>query len=343
MLIKEIEVKEFRGIKESHKPIPLSEFTVIIGRNNSGKTSLLEALYLFPIPGEKSKVYYGMEYTNQSKSSRSITSLKAKEEIIQVLHTEGTLVYGYSGTSELRYTLGSGNKYILRLDTKGRGEYIIEEDGKEEKLVYEEAIKRISNYLGVKIPEVNDLSVYIPSDTQFLGFLERKLIDLEKEIVKKGLNTKAVRLVKETISDEFTEVLWTKDGVSLRKVLPEGRVAYIRLRDLGSGLKKVLTIVMLLKTLKPKMVLWDDFEISVHPSLIRETLRWLAKENWQVLISTHSIDVLYELLEINKKFSVLQINKDKGDILKYKCLGREELEDTIEANQDPRLLSGMVG
>jgi len=62
-----------------------------------------------------------------------------------------------------------------------------------------------------------------------------------------------------------------------------------------------------------------------------------------VLISTHSIDVLYELLEINKKFSVLQINKDKGDILKYKCLGREELEDTIEANQDPRLLSGMVG
>jgi len=157
------------------------------------------------------------------------------------------------------------------------------------------------------------------------------------------LNTKAVRLVKETISDEFTEVLWTKDGVSLRKVLPEGRVAYIRLRDLGSGLKKVLTIVMLLKTLKPKMVLWDDFEISVHPSLIRETLRWLAKENWQVLISTHSIDVLYELLEINKKFSVLQINKDKGDILKYKCLGREELEDIIEANQDPRLLSGMVG
>jgi len=62
-----------------------------------------------------------------------------------------------------------------------------------------------------------------------------------------------------------------------------------------------------------------------------------------VLISTHSIDVLYELLEINKKFSVLQINKDKGDILKYKCLGREELEDIIEANQDPRLLSGMVG
>ena len=49
-----------------------------------------------------------------------------------------------------------------------------------------------------------------------------------------------------------------------------------------------------------------------------ETLRRLAKENWQVLISTHSIDVLYELL---------QINKDKGDILKYKCLGREELED----------------
>ncbi|MHC1575632.1 MAG: AAA family ATPase [Candidatus Methanogasteraceae archaeon] len=48
--ISEIDVEEFRGIKRCKKPIKLSKFNVLIGKNNSGKSSLLEALYLFPSP-----------------------------------------------------------------------------------------------------------------------------------------------------------------------------------------------------------------------------------------------------------------------------------------------------
>ena len=42
MLIKEISVKNFRSLKEV--VVPLSESTIIIGENNSGKTALMEAL-----------------------------------------------------------------------------------------------------------------------------------------------------------------------------------------------------------------------------------------------------------------------------------------------------------
>jgi AAA15 family ATPase/GTPase len=57
--ISEIDVKEFRGIKRCKEPIKLSKFNVLIGKNNSGKSSLLEALYLFPLPRLHSTIYGG--------------------------------------------------------------------------------------------------------------------------------------------------------------------------------------------------------------------------------------------------------------------------------------------
>ena len=44
--ISKIDIKEFRGIKSCNTSIKLSKFNVLIGKNNSGKSSLLEALYL---------------------------------------------------------------------------------------------------------------------------------------------------------------------------------------------------------------------------------------------------------------------------------------------------------
>lgn len=58
--------------------------------------------------------------------------------------------------------------------------------------------------------------------------------------------------------------------------------------------------MLLLEAVKPKIVLWDDFEVFAHPSLIETLLKWLTEEDWQVVLSTHSIDILYALLSIKK-------------------------------------------
>ena len=56
MLINEIKsIKEFRGIKELKEPIKLSKFNILIGKNNSGKTAILESLFLFPHPSRDYK------------------------------------------------------------------------------------------------------------------------------------------------------------------------------------------------------------------------------------------------------------------------------------------------
>jgi len=50
VLVKSLDLKEFRGVRKLSKPIELEDFTVLIGRNNVGKTSILEALYLLAWP-----------------------------------------------------------------------------------------------------------------------------------------------------------------------------------------------------------------------------------------------------------------------------------------------------
>ena len=50
VLIREFYIKEFRGIRETKEPTHLSQFNVLISKNNSGKSAILEALSLFPVP-----------------------------------------------------------------------------------------------------------------------------------------------------------------------------------------------------------------------------------------------------------------------------------------------------
>lgn len=47
-MITKLRIKNFRGIKEGE--IELAPLTILLGGNNSGKTTILEALFLAPNP-----------------------------------------------------------------------------------------------------------------------------------------------------------------------------------------------------------------------------------------------------------------------------------------------------
>jgi len=68
-------------------------------------------------------------------------------------------------------------------------------------------------------------------------------------------------------------------------------------------------------------------------------LKWLSDKDCQVIISTHSIDVLRALLEVKSEdTTVLQLKKTANDILLHEALTLDELKDMIYASHDPRLL-----
>jgi predicted ATPase len=83
--------------------------------------------------------------------------------------------------------------------------------------------------------------------------------------------------------------------------------------------------------------LWNDIEIAMHPSLMDTLLKWLADSNRQIVIATHSFDVLHSLTLIKPRDAkIILLRKDDNDVIHHKSLETDELEEILEKGIDPR-------
>lgn len=319
--ITELDIKEFRGIKRCKEPLKFSKFNVLLGRNNSGKSAVLQALSLLPHPDLRASLL---------------------EDRISVLRYlighDKSLIYRYAGEASLDFKFEE-KKYSIKIpDDIVNLEVIIGDEH-----LHRANIDKACEYLGMKVKEGGNWVVFIPNDSEFLKRVEERLSNEWASVEKSGSHIEVIREVINPVIDEnFTEVLRRDSALYVRKE-SDSKPFYVNVRDLGDGVEKTLNILLFLDSCVPKLVLWDDFEISAHPSLVKSLLQWLNKREWQVVLATHSIDVLYELVEIKPKDAVIiQMKKTGHDILTHKSLTVEEVEDFLSAGNDPRLLVDLI-
>jgi len=324
MLLKSMSMEEFRGIRRCDVPLRFSKFTVLIGRNNSGKSSILEAISLLPFPKKLHIVYGKMEATG----------------LLEKLHGgRSSLVYGYYGRARITYIVDDVSLRVEIISDGGADVFV------EDKRLLSK--QDVANLLKMDVERVDGVVLFIPNDSDLIGrMLEMlRLEEWRSKIQKLGAHVRIVKdLINKCIDDKYTEVLVDSPELRLRKELLEGNYFYIKPKDLGDGVEKALVVSLWLEAIKPEIILWDDFEVSVHPSLIREMLKWLSSKEWQVIISTHSIDVLYRLMEIKPRdSSIILLRKGPDDILKHQEYSLEDVEDFLNASLDPRLLVDRLG
>jgi len=318
-LIESIELTEFRGIRGCKNPIELSRFSVLIGRNNSGKTTILEALSMLPVdrirtkrfpPADWTIVDY-MDYLHGGLDSL-IYCYVGKAIINCVVHGE-RITWEYSG----------GESASIASLTKGP-------------LTAEELAKLLGfKHYGQALTSI----LLLPNDTRFLKELTHSLSSKKEwvKVEKSGANTSVVELIDKVVHDSFTEATVRFNTIVLRKELPDGHVIYVNASDLGDGVERVLIYGLWLETYRPKVVLWDDIEASAHPGLIESVLEWLASKDWQVVLTTHSYDVLERLIAVEPEdASIIVLKKDANDILESKVLSLDELSDMLESHMDIR-------
>ena len=334
MFVKQLDLKEFRGIKTCDRPLQFADFTVLIGRNNSGKSSILEALSLLPLPSD-----FIVNYTNDTRFN-----------LLSKLHGGiSSMVYAYSGVSSVNCFVND-RAWALRLNEYGRVNLSIE--GIEQTIIDSKPVEAAAIALGITratpdLPEkVNRSVFFIPDDTVFMNDLFNRLGDPKNRnlVTKLGAHaTVATELINKCVDDKYTELLFAPE-LSARKELPNGKPLYIKMKDLGDGVKKAALIALWFEALSPSLVLWDDFEGSAHPTLIRVLLEWLSKKKCQTILSTHSIDVLTSLVDVKpKNAKVIQLKKTPEDVLLQKDLNLNDLEGLLTANQDPRKLVDLLG
>ncbi len=321
MLIHKLSIKEFRGIRFCKDPIELSHLTILIGRNNSGKSTILEALSLLPSPNINDGI------TGRSKIDSLLNLRRSK------LGGYKPLLYLYAGSSTINYYT---ENHILQLQIN---EDSYKTNGYEHDITSNQGL---AEFFHTKSDQLDNLVLFIPNNTSIIQLIESKMDSLKELIMKKGYHTKIAKILNECVDDEYSDIVFN-GTIRIRKVLPNN-FAYIPLSDLGSGAEKVVKIMSLNEIIKPKLLLIDDFETGLHPSLIKIVLQWLKKKEWQTIISTHNIDVLNKLVEINPKdATVLLLKKSNDDILSHKVFTLEKLENYLNANTDPRLLVNGLG
>ncbi|KKM91897.1 hypothetical protein LCGC14_1223850 [marine sediment metagenome] len=319
MFVKSLSIEEFRGVKSCTKPIKFSNFTVLIGRNNSGKSAILEALSLLPTPW----------------TSRYISSIPRINYLAQIhLTRKGgmyrRLLYLYAGEASLDYILEHTNKKIYFKITKDTFESSLMQN-----------VSSTAQFYNMKPNQLEHSVLFFPYTASILDDIEWRMNDLKDLITKEGYHITLAKFLNECGNEKFSEFIF-QDPITLRKVYPD-TTAFIELKDLGSGTERVIKIMALLELLNPKLILIDDFAAGFHPTMIKLFFNWLNKKDFQIIISTHNIDVLYYLADLKPKdTSILQLNKSNEDVISQETFTLEEIESLLNANNDPRLLGGLL-
>ena len=324
MFVKELSLHEFRGVRKTAEPLKLKRLNVLIGRNNAGKTTVLEALALLPHPESP------MSWFEQRHAR--VASLHGNKP--------NALVYKYAGEATIAYTLERDVRLKVQV-TAGGGSALYWE-GEAASLSWGTLEGKLKEVGLIKSPRGEDTIIFIPCSDSFIARLEAKLYEKQDLVVKTGAHYRIVRdVVNKCVDEVFTETLFTEKELRLRKEPSCGPPYYVRLKDMGDGLERAISVLLWLEAVRPMLVLWDDFESNMHPSLIKAVLAWLAERDWQVVLATHSLDVLYALPDVwpEGEAQLIMLQKTDDDLLRADYMSVEELEHVLdETNQDPRYL-----
>lgn len=332
-MIESLRIYRFRGIMECSIE-NLRRLNVFLGYNNCGKSSVLDALFLFcgaSNPKLNLTVNTLRNYSGQGKDAMQLNfyRLDTKEPI---------LLEGCCGGRErkLEISYQEKNAEVVDLTDKERSK-----DSGELKKTYSLNMRLSQDGETGKVQA--DTSITINGN------------DLTKAIVKVDENYKEELRVHyltpsssyEKIWEAFSAILKNKQEEfviqALRKIEPAikdmvmvdghimvdvGLIQRIPIEVLGDGIKKVLSIIISIYQSRNGIILIDEIDNGLHyksmPAMWQAILYAAQRFEVQVFVTTHNIDSLRSLNNVlteasfshlQETISVYTLRKDKADIL----------------------------
>jgi len=336
-VIERLQLEGFRGIKAGE--IQLAHLTILVGPNNSGKTSILEALFLLPNPLRK--VPYGDH-----------TAASLIEHVHKTLDSEGYafLFYNYdynAGKTRLQceaygephtLELAHWRDYIWLITNRTlRSRNLF--DGKE------------VNCFGFLSPAASgqtivDDTTFILEDSllfnprlmeEAISYLRSNWVSIINQGITKRVAKEASKLTYDTYEDLTIEP-YLAGRYAVYAYMKDGR--RVRLGDLGDGLQSYMVSRILYEVSRPQLLLWDDVEAHFNPRILHAVALWvgeLLREGRQVVVSTHSLEAVRILAGVNQEQAKIQLTHLKDGELKLRALTFEEVEELTKAGVDVRV------
>jgi AAA15 family ATPase/GTPase len=300
-MLKKIELENYRCF--NNQSIEFKETTIIVGKNNAGKSTIIEALRLVSIVVNrslnfKSSPIWLEEYGPSIKGvSPSLTGLDFSTKNVFHKYQNGPakITATFSNKAKIIIFLGEIDESIeifaVLFDSKGNN------------------TKSKNEVKGAEIPEINILPQ--------ISALAKEETVLKYDTVRANVTTQLSSMhfrnqikVYSHFFEEFknlSEKTWP--GLTImeldgRSLLPGGQLTLI-VRDndfaaeigwMGHGLQMWLqTMWFLAKSSNDSTVILDEPDVYMHADLQRKLIRFLKKHFKQVLLATHSIEIISEV------------------------------------------------
>lgn len=312
-----LNIKKFKGI-ESLELKNISKLNIIIGNNNTGKTSLLEAISLLQSEDNvktilkhilrKENIYPSKfqlflelfpKYQDELKSLEIISTINnLNREFI----LEGK-VFNVIVESNLEQKLFKGN-----ISLKIENQKIID---KKIELRENQKINEEISYDIIKI-------IYITAYDHFKDGLINKTI----ENIKENEKLKIINLLQMFDSNIIDfKIKINKYNIETTYIIHKIN-GMMPLFAFGDSIKKILTLASAVINAKNGILLIDEIETAIHKNMINEVFKWFIgfceEYKVQLICTTHSLELIDGII-----FSL----EDKIDSLS--CFKIESYEDKL--------------
>jgi len=366
-MIQNLTIKNFKA----HKSIEMKELTnvnILLGKNNSGKTAMLEALLFLSLPSSSQKVLMRLNelrgYRTGEDSGEIWDSLfynwdRSKEISIEISETPDKSAVTSNMKENIRRILnirpiiGEKDKSHINIGTIGSSDFIEVtkgltfmfelSDGETPKREHRE----IANSMNLSVIKINnDLKrdqaiVFIParnipnSESEAIGYSQLEVENRHDKVVD------ILRILEPNLGRLF--VAATKKGSVIYGDVGKDRPMPLPL--MGDGIIHILSIALAMVNSQNGLVLIDEIENGLHYSVLTDVWKMIfqtsQKLNVQVFVATHSdecIKAAYEAVESLKCYDSLKLYrfdriKDGTRVVDYTA---NELSVAIASEQEVR-------
>ena len=340
--MKSLEVKKYKNFE--HLTLnDLANINLIVGKNNVGKSALLEAVSIFASNGDLEQIKAVLASRGEGVGSSSSVEKLAEKEMERFL----SLYHQWNVPNFLNHPIeisanekSSGRKtkfsmrlagYIKSLETDSQGferPYKLLEDNNEAMfenpdihigllLSYDER-KTFYMFNGERKrnPAEGLKAFEYVRTNQIMGDKNPKLYDK----IALTPNEKYIIKALQIIEPQIENINFLKDDKAPGQ--SDERVPFVvfkndskryRLSAMGDGINRILTIILAMLNCENGVLLIDEFENGLHYSVQHQLWKVIndlsTKLNVQVFATTHSMDTLRSLSELINDYPIEEMQE----------------------------------
>lgn len=307
-MLNSLRIQGFRAFRDL-EIAPLGRVNLLVGRNNIGKTTVLEAVQLYA-QGRGALAAMARILRDREELVRSESEGRPALDAVRLFHRPK----GGKNTEEFRIGPDQGDVLTVRLawsrmvessegDIKRELVEADQAEGAEESLILQYQgsrrmlpVSRLSRSAGASVrPEPSESS---QTETCYLGARglpsggAARLWDATALTDDEGEVLEALRLIEPTVS-AITFVQGRSDRIPL--IRRNGQPAE-PMRALGDGMNRLFELALCLVRARGSYLLVDEPENGVHHSVLPDIWRLIfttaTRLNVQVFAATHSLDCI---------------------------------------------------